>query len=239
MRPSSGGRLGVAQSRAMAGGGERSCGVPDGGGGTLARRGWVREDRRFLVALQGRLDAAVRRAGRHLACRLGCTECCVGPFDITPLDAWRLRRGLAGLAARRPDAAAAIVGRAREQWARMAVAFPGDPVRGVLSQELAAREAFFAAFAALPCPALDPPTGACQLYDSRPVSCRTFGLPIRCGDQLLPPCRLNFTTAAPEEVTAATVDPDPDDLEGELLQHCGAEAGDTIVAWVLASSLER
>ncbi len=239
MRPTSGERLGVAQSRAMVGGGERTCAAPHGGDGTWARTGWVREDRRFLVAVQGRLDAAVRRAGRHVTCRLGCTECCVGPFDITPLDAWRLRRGLAGLAARRPEVAAAIVGRAREQWARMVVAFPGDPVRGLLDEELAAREAFFSAFAALPCPALDPATGACQLYESRPVSCRTFGLPIRCGDQLLPPCRLNFTTATPEEIAAATVDPDPEDVEGELLQRCGAEAGDTIVAWVLATSAQR
>ncbi len=196
-------------------------------------------DESFLSVLKDRLAIAVGRAGRHLSCRLGCTECCVGPFDITALDAWRLRRGLARLAARRPKAAAEIVGRAREQWARMVVAFPGDSARGLLSEELAAREAFFAAFAALPCPALEPASGACQLYDSRPVSCRTFGLPIRCGDQLLPPCRLNFTAATPEEVAGAMVDPDPDDREGELLQRCGAEAGDTIVAWVLAQPLQR
>jgi len=211
----------------------------NGRGGSCNGRGWARHDRHFLAVLQGRLDAAARRAGRHVTCRLGCTECCVGPFDITPLDAWRLRDGLARLAVRRPQAAAEMVGRALAQWARMAGAFPGDPARGLLSEELAARQAFFETFAALPCPALDPATGACQLYDSRPISCRTFGLPIRCGDQLLPPCRLNFTAATPEEIAAATVDPDPDDLEGELLQRCGAEAGDTIVAWVLAQPLQR
>ncbi len=196
-------------------------------------------DCRFQAALNARLAGARRRAGRHVTCRLGCTECCVGPFDITFLDAWRLRRGLARLARRRPRVTAALVARAQRQWAEMAAGFPGDPASGQLSEDDAARERFFVAFAAVPCPALEPASGSCELYESRPVSCRTFGLPVRCGDQLLPPCRLNFTAAAPEEVVAAAVDPDPGDLEGELLKRCGGEARDTIVAWVLAAPQER
>lgn len=196
-------------------------------------------DRRFLSRLDGALAGAVRRAGRHVTCRLGCTECCMGPFDITLLDAFRLRYGLARLAAQRPEIATAVVWRARQQWAEMATAFPGDPASGRLSDDDAARERFFAVFAALPCPALAPVSGACELYDSRPVSCRTFGLPVRYGDQLLSPCRLNFTAARAEEVALAALDPDPGDEEGELLRSFWGEVGETIVAWALATALER
>lgn len=193
-------------------------------------------DRRFLSRLEDTLAAAVRRAGRHVTCRLGCTECCSGPFDITLLDAFRLRRGLARLAKRQPEVAAAVAARARAQWAEMAAAFPGNSASGRLSVDEAARRRFFAAFEEMPCPALAPARGACELYDSRPVSCRTFGLPMRCGDQLLPPCRLNFTAATGEEVASAAVDPDPGDEEGELLRCFWGEAGETIVAWALATA---
>jgi Fe-S-cluster containining protein len=37
---------------------------------------------------------AVRRSGGHVVCRPGCCECCLGPFEITELDAARLREGL-------------------------------------------------------------------------------------------------------------------------------------------------
>jgi hypothetical protein len=38
------------------------------------------------------------------------------------------------------------------------------------------------------CPALDPGSGACVLYDWRPLSCRTFGPPVRVAREDLPPC---------------------------------------------------
>ena len=31
----------------------------------------------------------------------------------------------------------------------------------------------------VPCPALDPETGGCDLYAARPITCRTFGLTLR------------------------------------------------------------
>lgn len=190
-------------------------------------------DRRLLVQLDARLGEAARRAGEHVTCRLGCVECCIGPFDITPLDALRLRRGLRQLARRHPDRAAAIQAGGRAQWEVLRHDFCGDVATGELTEDGEARLAFFTAHQALPCPALDPDNGACQLYAARPVSCRTFGLPIRCGDEVLPPCRLNFTTATVDEIAAAAVDPDPEDIEGQLLARLGG-GGDTVVAWVLA-----
>ena len=38
---------------------------------------------------------AVRRSGAWVVCRIGCTECCMGPFPIGEADAARLRRGMA------------------------------------------------------------------------------------------------------------------------------------------------
>jgi hypothetical protein len=44
------------------------------------------------------------------------------------------------------------------------------------------------------------------------LSCRTFGLPINAGGTVLPPCHLNFVGASPEQVAAATVALDPEDI---------------------------
>lgn len=195
--------------------------------------GWhAGDDRRFLARLEARLAAAVQRAGCQVTCRVGCMECCLGPFDITPLDALRLRQGLEELAQRDEQGAAAVMARASLQWTLLADDFPGDTATGILSDDADARLAFFSAHGDLPCPALHPTHGACELYHARPVSCRTFGLPIRCGGELLPPCPLNFTTATPDEVATAAVDPDPGDEEGKLLVRLGG-GGDTLVAWVL------
>jgi len=176
------------------------------------------------------------RAAGHLACRVGCTGCCLGPFEITALDAARLVRGVGALIARDRAGGRAVVDRASEQWSRMAPAFPGDPSTAVLSGDNAARTVFFGRFGEAPCPALDPSSGACLVYASRPLSCRTYGLPVRHGLQLLEPCPLNFTVAAPGEVAAATIEPDPGDAEGSLLDRVGALGlGDTIVCAAIAS----
>jgi len=202
--------------------------------------GVLAEDRAMLREVDAALARGARRAGRHLVCRPGCTLCCIGPFDITVLDAARLRAGLAALRARDGGKAAAVQRRARAAWARLAGGFPGDAGRGRLADDDGAREAFFARHAAEPCPALDRGTGRCELYAHRPLSCRTFGLPVRSGGVELPPCELCFCGAAPEEIAAATVEPDPGDREGRLLAVLAAAGveGDTIVAAVLAAAEE-
>src|SRR6185503_2437633 len=105
----------------------------------------------------------------------GCTECCLGPFPITRLDARRLAEGLAELAGRDPEAAAAMRERARQARRALRRGFPGDGATGRLGEDEDARARFFARHGALPCPALDPKSGACGLYAARPLSCRTYG----------------------------------------------------------------
>lgn len=194
-------------------------------------------DREHVNAVDRAMRVAIRSAGRYVQCRRGCTRCCIGVFDITALDAVRLARALRRLQRRRLAAAGGIVRRARAQWQRVLTSFPGDRALGVLSDNERSRRRLFARFGALPCAVLDPRTDACLLYRSRPLSCRTFGLPVRYSNVLLPPCRLNFTRAAPAEVAASTVEPDPEDVEGALLERLRRESdvrGDTIIPAALA-----
>jgi len=213
------------------------CAAADEGGAGPALQWLAAQDDELVAAFDAAVSASVARAGDWVRCRIGCTECCVGPFDITALDAWRLRRGLRALAAADPGAAAAVRQRARRQWAALRRAFPGNRERGRLDDDEAAREAFFARFADLPCPALEEREGRCLVYPFRPLSCRSFGVPIGCGGAMLPPCRLNFVGAPAGAVEAATVDPDPHDREGVLLarlEEATGQGGDSIVAAALA-----
>ena len=130
--------------------------------------------------------------------RLGCTECCMGPFAITPSDAERLRNGLAELDARDPMRAASVRHRARAYRRRLERDHPGDTVARVLAEEGAADQE--------PCPALDPDTGTCDLYAARPVACRTFGPPIRFAGEDVGVCELCFQGASDEQIAACAVE---------------------------------
>ena len=87
-----------------------------------------------------------------------------------------------------------------------------------------------------PCPALDPETGNCELYESRPMTCRVFGPPVRTEDGL-GVCDLCYHGASDEEIAACEMTPDPDDLESTLLKKVEDSTGlhgDTIIAFCLA-----
>lgn len=178
-------------------------------------------DRDLLAVLDESLAEALRRAGPHLACKLGCTECCLGPFPIHALDARRLLEGLARLSSER---AARVRARAREAWKLMQEDWRELP-----------DEEFYERHASVPCPALDPETGGCELYAQRPVSCRSYGPPVRIGSEDLPPCRLCFGSAAPEEVERARVVIDPQGIEDRLLAELGDDE-ETLIAAVLAGA---
>ncbi|UWZ84730.1 YkgJ family cysteine cluster protein [Occallatibacter riparius] len=174
---------------------------------------------------------AARRAGSHLACRPGCTQCCHGAFAINALDAARLRAGMDELRAKDPAKAAMVTQRALawiEQWR---AAFPGDSETGTLGSSEADEEGFeeFANDAA--CPALDPATGRCDVYAWRPMTCRVFGPPVRQESGALACCELCFTSASDEE-TAACEMPVPHDLEMQIVNELGDDA-ETVVAYAL------
>ena len=180
------------------------------------------------------LESAVRRSGTHLACRPGCHQCCVGVFAITPLDAAALREGLAAAPS---DVAERIRARALASRERLVAAgFPGDPNTGILFTEEHHEEAFEEFANDEPCPVLDPATGTCDLYASRPVQCRTFGPPIRDEDDHLTVCELCFTNATPEEVARCEMDQSWRPLEDKLIVRAEsdpANAGPTLIAFAL------
>jgi Fe-S-cluster containining protein len=193
-------------------------------------------DQKLVQIVDAALADASRRSGAWLACRPGCTQCCIGVFAISQLDALRLRRGLKKLESAAPDRASAIRERARDAVWRLSHDFPGDVQTGILGNSDEA-QALFRDFANdEPCPVLDPKTGLCELYEYRPMTCRVFGPPIRSEDGL-GVCELCFQGASEKEIAACEMIPDPDDLESKLIKvaedHSG-RCGETIIAFALA-----
>ena len=194
-------------------------------------------DRQLLHILDTAWADSARRSGAHLACRLGCTQCCHGAFAINGLDVARLRAGMEQLRSTDPALAAAIETRAHSWITQFAADFPGDPATGNLGASESDQAAFddFANEAA--CPALDPATGACSVYAWRPMTCRVFGPPVRMApddneaQSPLGCCELCFTTATDEEVAACEM-PVPHELEESLLDQLNDEAA-TVVAYAL------
>jgi Fe-S-cluster containining protein len=196
-------------------------------------------DRELVQIIDAALADATRRSGHWLVCRKGCTQCCIGAFAINQLDAARLRRGLAQLEAQDPQRAARIRERARQSVARIAADFPGDPVTGALAEDQHSEDRFLDFANDEPCPVLDPETGGCDLYASRPLTCRVFGPPVRFGPENgLGVCELCFHGASPEEIAACEMQVDPDNLEEKVLRELEKSTGargKTIVAFCLAS----
>jgi Fe-S-cluster containining protein len=189
-------------------------------------------DHQFVQIIDAASADAARRSGRWLHCRLGCTQCCIGIFSISQLDAVRLREGLAALNAENPEKAVLVCQRAAESVARLQPDFPGNAVTGQLDESDPRYEDFANDE---PCPALDPVTGACDLYATRPVTCRVFGPPVRSGDDI-GVCELNFDGAREEEILAAALDTSWSPLETTLITAAESQSGrtgTTTVAWAL------
>jgi Fe-S-cluster containining protein len=111
-----------------------------------------------------------------IPCRMGCSACCHGPFDISVADALLVRDAVRALD---PADQADIRARAMAQVGRMQESEPelappwdirplGERRFDVLVETLD-RE---------PCPALDA-SGACRIYDGRPMICRLMGQGMR------------------------------------------------------------
>lgn len=194
-------------------------------------------DQVLVQIVDSALAEVAGKSGKWLVCRPGCTQCCVGVFSINQVDAVRLREGLAQLEKSAPERALGVRERAREAVSRTSKDFPGDPTSGWLDEGEEAEKRFAEFANDEPCPALDPATGLCELYEARPMTCRVFGPPVRSEDGLSV-CELCFVGATDEEIAACEMNPDPDDLESTLLEEVEKATGvhgQTIVAFCLAS----
>jgi len=179
---------------------------------------------------------AARRAGAWLACKPGCTQCCHGAFAINALDAARLRTGMEALRSTNPTLATHIEHRAQHWIAEYAADFPGNLATGTLGTSEAEQKAFEDFANEAPCPALNPQTGLCDIYEFRPMTCRVFGPPVRMedggpGEGILGCCELCFI-GAPDKTIAACEMQVPHDLEFEILEDM-QNTTETVVAFVL------
>jgi len=203
------------------------------------------------------LASATARSGAHLVCRPGCTQCCIGVFPIAQQDAARLREGLAALTQTDPARAAHIHERVADSLTRLDPWFPGDRITGILSEDDQSTTLFesgspTSGLGSLgweefandePCPVLDPATGTCDLYESRPIVCRTFGPPMQTpgndGETNLATCELCYIHATTTEIAACELDPAIPALEATSNQAFDAAhhiQGDTLIAYALRTT---
>ena len=189
-------------------------------------------DTHLVQIVDAALADTARRSGDWLVCKPGCAQCCIGVFAIDQLDAARLEQGLRELMGSDPERAQAVVERARRSVKGLSQDFPGDPATGLLDP---GQEARFEDFANdEPCAALDPATGLCDLYRSRPMTCRVFGPPVRSGEGL-GVCELCYHGATEEQIAACEMP--VTGLEEELLkefEQSSGRRGQTLVAFALA-----
>jgi Fe-S-cluster containining protein len=131
--------------------------------------------RRLLADVDAWFGRVAGRFAARVACRRGCHDCCLGLFDVTPLDAALLREGLAAL----PEAErAGIRERARSVLEKAVALEPRLAVRTDLAGlSDTTIDTLCDAAGPLPCPVLAP-DGACLLYAHRPLVCRLNGLPV-------------------------------------------------------------
>jgi Fe-S-cluster containining protein len=173
----------------------------------------VTNDSKLIQIVDAALSEAAVKAGAWLKCRPGCCECCLGAFEISALDAERLRHGLTELEKRDPERAARVRARAGEAAARLRRLYPVDTANRALGEAADDDE---------PCPVLDRESGTCDLYEWRPLTCRTFGPAIRTGGAV-GTCELCFPGATAEEIAACAVEFDVDSTEAPFLEQLAGE----------------
>lgn len=195
----------------------------------------------LIQIVDAALASAVERSRHHLVCRPGCTQCCHGVFPVSQQDAARLRDGLRILEQQDPQCAARIRNRVAASLARISPIFPGDLATGILANDyedalLFADDSDDAIGEDEPCSVLDPATGTCDLYQHRPIVCRTFGPPMRTAEGDLATCELCYITASTEEIAACELDPTvpaQEEASNQAFNAAHCLRGETIVACAL------
>jgi Fe-S-cluster containining protein len=190
----------------------------------------------FIQIVDASVADAYRRGGPHLVCHPGCSQCCIGVFPIAHEDAARLREGLETLEATDPEKAARIHARVAASLTRLDPWFPGDLTTGILNEDYEAAILFEEFANDEPCPVLDPQTGTCDLYQSRPILCRTFGPPMRTAEDNLATCELCFIHATTEEIAACELDPSipsKEEVSNEAFNAVHNLHGQTLIAYAL------
>lgn len=153
-----------------------------------------------------------------IPCRPGCAACCHGPFDISAADVLLLRAGVQSLpeeqrraVRQRADALVTLIRKEEPGWDGGAIGDIGEDRFDVLAEKLADE----------PCPCLDE-SGACLIYQHRPLVCRAMGLPMRTrGNRVIE----NACPIQDQFPAYAMMPPQPFDLESlEAVESACLEA---------------
>ena len=197
----------------------------------------------FIQIVDAAVADAYRRGGHHLVCHPGCSQCCIGVFPIAHEDGARLRNGLAALEQTDQERASRIHARVAQSLTHLDPWFPGDLATGILNEDHESAILFEEFANDEPCPVLDPDHGTCELYESRPTLCRTFGPPMRVagddGEVNLGTCELCFIHATTEEIAACELDPTipaQEQASNEAYNAAHNLHGQTLIAYALRNA---
>lgn len=170
--------------------------------------------RKILERADVHFRSVMRSQPQNLQCGNGCSLCCYGLFEIGSGDVPVLAEGLAALHPRR-----------RGKIIRRALEIVEESRHPDLRECSAGeKERFFERTDAIACPNLDE-DGACMVYGSRPLVCRTFGLPLRDGKSYIGDiCELNFGDGTDMEKMTAAWDLQWEDVIGQEDQFTIPEA---------------
>jgi Fe-S-cluster containining protein len=154
----------------------------------------------------------------QVPCKPGCSHCCIGPFPITLLDVHLLQEGLSHLPANQRER---IEGRARSQAAAMEAAYPQLLKSRFLDHWPDTHiDRLVSQYHQAPCPALGD-DGLCGLYEYRPLTCRSMGIPSEQEGVMSGACEVQ--TFIPIVRLSASIQAEEDELarqEAQALKSC-------------------
>ncbi len=101
---------------------------------------------------------------KEVRCKKGCTDCCYAVFDVSLIEALYIRRHFDTLGRKQRRATLNIAKKAVKSWNQLVTAKADLSV------------------ARIRCPLLTD-SGECACYKTRPINCRTYGIPTVIGDK--------------------------------------------------------
>ncbi|MEA3385413.1 MAG: hypothetical protein U9Q89_03035 [Thermodesulfobacteriota bacterium] len=105
-----------------------------------------------------------KRYSKEVRCKKGCTDCCHAVFDVSLIEALYIRQHFDSLDRKQRRAALNIAKKAIKSWDQLVT------TKADISH------------ARIRCPLLAD-SGECVCYKSRPINCRTYGIPTVIGDK--------------------------------------------------------
>ena len=169
----------------------------------------TRGDHKLIQIVDSALADATRRSGHWLVCRPDVPNAASAPSPSINSTRSACSGASPTWSKRDPKRAARIrAACSRRPLPAWHPTFPATPSPESCDEGEEADQQFAEFANDEPCPVLDPATGLCELYESRPMTCRVFGPPVRSEDGL-GVCELCFQGASDKQIAACEMKPDP------------------------------